>query len=419
MTRTTQKRLFIIVAAFIVALPSQTHAAAKVAPLEVSGWIPYWRVATGTADVLPHLSSLTAVMPFGYTVRNDGTLYDAYGLGSQDSTTSPLALALIASAKAAKTKVVPTVMWSNGAAIHAILSKQKSRIALENSIAALAKSQGFDGIGIDFEGKYAKTKPYFSLFLQGLYSRMGNKLVYCAIEARTPVSSRYDGTPPPDATQYANDFVAVGKYCDRVQLMTYDQQTVDVKLNKAADGQPYIPISDPAWVTKTVNLAAQIIPKKKLVIGVATYGYEWQITPLSESGFRYDLQWAFNPKYALDLAAQLGLSPTRNSAGELSFTYQPAAAAAASTVPASVATDTTSNSLLPAASTTVSYSDALFAGPSRLAASSTPTNILWWSDAQSIADKIAIAKKLGVRGIAIFKLDGGEDQELWSLLPKR
>ena len=44
---------------------------------EISGWIPYWRVATGTADTLPHLDLLTEVNPFGYTVRKNGGLNDA------------------------------------------------------------------------------------------------------------------------------------------------------------------------------------------------------------------------------------------------------------------------------------------------------------------------------------------------------
>ncbi|MDD2657393.1 MAG: glycosyl hydrolase family 18 protein [Candidatus Pacebacteria bacterium] len=404
-------KIFFVGALLLISAPLEVHAAIKAAPLEVSGWLPYWRVATSTADVLPHLSSLTSVMPFGYTVRNDGTLFDAYGLGSPTSSTSPLALALITAAKAAKVRVVPTVMWSNGAAIHATLSNKAKRIALEDRIAALAKSQGFDGIDIDFEGKQAKTKPYFSLFLEGLYRRMGKKFVYCAIEARTPLSSRYDGTPPPDATTYANDFVAINKYCDRVELMVYDQQTVDVRLNKAANGAPYIPVSDVQWVEKVVNLAAKTISKKKLMIGVATYGYEWEVTPLSESGYRYDLQWAFNPRYALELAASLGITPVRNSAGEMSFLYTP------TTTPMEGREAVPPQNSQPVATTAISYEGA-FAGVTRLDPPP-PQNILWWSDAQAIADKIALAKKLGVRGVAIFKLDGGEDQALWNLFPKR
>lgn len=404
-------RIFLSTLLFLSA-PLSVHAAIKTIPFEVSGWLPYWRVATSTADVLPRISSLTSVMPFGYTVRNDGTLFDAYGLGSPTSSTSPLASALITAARSAKVRVVPTVMWSNGAAIHATLSNKAKRIALENRIATLAKSQGFDGIDIDFEGKYAKTKPYFSLFLEGLYQRMGNKWVYCAIEARTPLSSRYDGTPPPDATEYANDFVAINKYCDRVELMTYDQQTIDVKLNKAANGTPYIPVSDTKWVEKTVTLAAKTIAKKKLVIGVATYGYEWEVTALSESGFRYDLQWAFNPRYALELATSLGIIPMRNSAGEMSFLYTP------TTTPLTEGRETVPpQNSQPMATTAISY-EAAFAGPTRLDPPP-PQNILWWSDAQAIQEKIELATKLGLRGVAIFKLDGGEDQALWDLLPKK
>ena len=42
--------------------------------------------------------------------------------------------------------------------------------------------------------------------------------------------------------------------------------------------------------------------------------------------------------------------------------------------------------------------------------------LLVWPDAQTIASKIALAKSLGVRGISIFKLDGGEDPNLWNAL---
>ena len=371
--------------------------------LEVTGWLPYWRAATSTADILPHLSAFTSVMPFGYIVQNDGSMRDAYNLGS---TTAPAAT-LVAAARSAGVKIIPTVMWSNGAAIHAALSDPVARVALEDTIATLVVTGGFDGIDIDFEGKWAETKDSFSSFLEGLRARLGGKLLYCSIEARTPLADRYDGTPPADAGIYANDYVAINQHCDRVQLMTYDQQTIDVNLNRSAASAPYIPISDTKWVEKVVTLAAQTIAKDKLEIGIATYGYEWQVTPLSISGFRYDMQWAFNPRYATALATALGLTPSRNGAGEMSMTYIPSAASAAAG--GASPPEATSGSGLPTATTT--YSDG-----ATTPAASPSYNILWWSDAQAIADKIALAKRLGVRGVAIFKIDGGEDQGLWAAL---
>lgn len=378
-------------------------AAATKKPLEVSGWLPYWRKATSTADMRAHLDTFTEINPFGYTVKNDGTLFDAMKIDEEPWTS------LIAEAKKKKIRVIPTVMWSNGEAIHRILSNQKTRIALEDEITALVKEKGFDGIEIDFEGKYAETKDYFSTFLKGLYQRMGNKWVMCDIEARTPLTSRYDRTPPKEAGMYANDFVAINKYCDRVKIMVYDQGTIDVKLNRAANGAPYIPIADPQWVEKVITLTSQTISKKKLVIGLATYGYEYKVTPLSEYGYRYDLQWAFNQKYAFDIISQYHSSVQRNSAGELSFTYIPNVLPNGNTH--SDATDATLN-VVPVAMT--SYSD----GSVKPTETTSSFNILWWSDARAIEDKINLAKKLGVRGIAIFKIDGGEDPSLWDVLKK-
>jgi hypothetical protein len=128
------------------------------------------------------------------------------------------------------------------------------------------------------------------------------------------------------------------------------------------------------------------------------------VTPLSQ-GYRYDVQWAFNPGYATQLAAQLGISPVRNSAGELSFIYKntetTTAAIALASIPGAVTANNTPQGNTVAPPTAV-YSQASIAGSIQ-----PPFNILWWSDAQAISDKIELAKKLGVRGVAIFKFDGG------------
>jgi len=194
-------------------------------PLEFSGWIPYWRTATGTQDVLPHLSQLTSVMPFGYTMRSNGTLVDTAHL-----TEEPW-VSFIAEAKRNHVRVIPSVMWGNGNSIHRILSNAKTRIALEDEIAKVVKDNNFDGIDIDFEAKKHETIDYFSTFLKGLSQRMGNKWIYCTVEARMPITDRYllGQTVPPDAMDYANDYKALNKYCDRVEIMAYDQGVISTK----------------------------------------------------------------------------------------------------------------------------------------------------------------------------------------------
>ncbi len=396
-------KFYITIAFVFIALPHVSFAA----PLEISGWIPYWRKATGTQETLLHIDNFKEVNPFGYTVKNDGTLFDALKIDEDPWST------LIQTAHAKKIRVIPTVMWSNTEVIHAVLKNAKKRRALEEEIANVVKQKGFDGIDIDFEGKKAETKEYFSLFLKGLYQRMGKKMVMCSIEARTPLDSRFDIIPKD--IRYANDFVALNKYCDRVRLMTYDQGAVDLRLNESAL-DPYIPIADPQWVEKVVRLTAKTISKKKIVIGVAPYGYEYKVTKLTDAGYRYNLLWAFNPRYATELAAELGIIPTRNKAGELSFVYNPAASSTPPVILRDItnintATDTAlSNNM---AIATTSFSSAINTATST---AGKPFNIVWWSDASAIKDKIVLAKKLGVRGIAIFKIDGGGDPALWDVL---
>jgi spore germination protein len=362
--------LFLFLFSFLV-LPARSQAALY-APFEVSGWIPYWRSATGTVQFLQNIDSFKEINPFGYTVKKDGTLSDTFGL-----TQAPWP-DLQKLAKAKQIRFVPTVMWGDPQAIDKVLRNPKTRAAHIRSIVNMVYLNNFDGIDIDYEAKLAETRPYYSAFLRELYAAMGPKWVECEVEARTPADSRKDATPDtPD--QYANDYKVIGKYCDRVRVMAYDQASVDRQLTLAASG-PYVPVADPKWVEKVVKLALENIPRSKMELGVATYGYEYKVTPIT-SGYDYQYQGAFNPKYALDIASNLNLTPQRNSAGELSLIYKPAASSSVS-----------------------GTLDSSF-------------NILWWSDAQSIKDKIDIAKKYGLRGISIFKIDGGADPALFTALP--
>lgn len=369
-------------------------------PLEFSGWIPYWRSATGTLDVLPHLSKLSSIMPFTYTVKTDGTIFDASNMSEEPWKS------FIVEAKKKKVRIIPTIMWGNGDAIHATLSNTKKRIALEDAIAKLVKDNNFDGIDIDFEAKKHETINYFSTFLKGLYQRMGKKWVYCTVEARMPLYDRYlpGAKIPADAQDFANDYKEMNKYCDRIEIMAYDQGVIDLRLNKERTA-PYAPVSDPAWVEGLVAVASESINKNKIIIGVPTYGYEYEVTPIEGDGYKYKVLWPFNLKYATDIATKLGITPTRTSANEIGFSYDPAL------LEAVAPTGGDSTQTQQGIATTSIVDNATSTNGLRK-----PFNFLSWSDAQAVADKVALARRLGVRGVAVFKFDGGEDPKMWDVL---
>jgi spore germination protein YaaH len=282
------------------------------------------------------------------------------------------------------------------------------------AIVAMVNQNNFDGVDIDYEGKKASDKPYFSKFLKQLYVGLGKKYLMCTVESRTPPEDLNTNSPLSDI-QYANDFKALNKYCDRVRFMTYDQESADKTLNDAAGTSIYTPVADPAWISKVIKLAEKDISPKKIEMGVATYGYEYDITPYSNgSGYMYDLLWSFNPKYATQIAAALGKTPTRNAAGELAFTYTPTTTPA--TLPAGTSPATPTNAGNQTASLGTAVAQAATIDSNALGGT---IRYMTWSDSVAIAQKVALAKKLGIRGISIFKLDGGEDQGIWNVLPAK
>jgi spore germination protein YaaH len=232
---------------------------------------------------------------------------------------------------------------------------------------------------------------------------MGNKWITCDIEARTPTDSRYYGTEAPkDAQTYANDFVQINKYCTRVHIMAYDQQTVDQSLAAVAASSSalYGPVADPIWVQKVVDLAKKSINPNKIIIGVPTYGYEYNVTAYANNQYLYEILWTFDPGYALRLAAQYGVTPVRNVSEEMMFTYTPSGNATplSGTMTDGLTAAANASQIATASNTHVSF------------------HMLDWSDSVSLKNKIALAKALGVRGVAIFEFDGGEDPATWDVL---
>jgi spore germination protein YaaH len=376
------------------ALPAAALGANLKSKLYYGVWLPFWKTQSGQQDIALHLDSIDEISPFSYEVGAGGALIDDLNIGDGSW------FNWLSAIHDSKTKVIPTIAWFNGPSIYTLLSSTKKRQAEEDKIAALVKSESFDGIDIDFEGMTTSTKPYYSLFIQGLAIRLHpqKKMLTCTILPRTPVSSLYESNPLPDV-QYAEDYVVLNKYCDEVRVMAYDQGTLDIKLDAAkGNGTLYAPTADPAWVEKVIKNTITTINPKKVMLGVPTYGYEYQVSWLM-GATTYERVRSFTYVQAMDRVDSLGVAPVRNNAGELSFTFASSThinnvgaaltSIVASTLPTALA------SVNPAASTT------FFASV---------------SDAQSTADKIKLAKKYGLRGVILFKADGELDPATWDTM---
>lgn len=401
------KHLFIRITSAVLmltlAFPMQAFAAT-----EVAGWIPYWRTKDGTTEARKHIKQFTEVNPFAYSVKSDGSLADT---AKMDQSAWKR---LIREARKNDVRVIPTVMWSDTQNIHNILSNEKTRKSHIQAIADMVEENDFDGVDIDYEGKKAETRTAFSAFLRELSIELkkDNKWLQCTIEARMPLEARFSGTPPPNI-EYANDLPRINQYCDRVRIMTYDQQTADIQLNRAHTGEPYAPVSDATWVKKVVNYMDDDIDRSKIMLGVPTYGQIWQLMPnISGTGFSYIKLEAFNPKYGWDIAKEYGLEPSRGASGELELTYVPKETNKA--FPSQkelekLAPRNTESAYL-AAEGALAYA--------KKNNKQTPVTYLTWSDEGAIKEKVKLAEELKVAGIAIFKIDGGFDPGLWDALAK-
>lgn len=375
------------------ATAATTTATAKT-PLKIGAWLPYWQGQAGGQEVALNLESYNEISPFSYEIGSTGLITDdlQIGSGKWDSYFSAI--------HDAGVKNIPTIAYFDTTGLYTLLSNTKTRRAAEDTIAQLTTGRNFDGIDIDFEAMSSATRPYYSLFIQGLAQRLhpeGKKLT-CTVVPRTPPDSLY--VSPPAKIVYAEDYAVLNKYCDEVRLMTYDQEGVDLKLDaaKGSDGTLYAPVADPDWVKKLIVLALQSISPKKIMLGIPTYGYEYEVA-WANGVTTYQRVRAFDYFDAMDRADSVNVSPTRNNAGELTFTF------ASSTYIQKAAILTFTES---------STQPAILTNPNPAAST---IFFVSFPDAQSEMDKVKLAQQYGLRGVMFFKADGQMDPAIWNLLP--
>lgn len=150
----------------------------------------------------------------------------------------------------------------NKALVKEVLQSEAKRKALIDNIYSQLKKHGYSGVEIDFENVPPECKTNYSQFIKELSQKLkpNGFTVACAVPAKTGNSS--------ESWLNGYDYSEIGKYADRVLIMSYDQHW--------PGGSPG-PVASIEWVEKVCKYASETIDNTKILLGIPLYGYDWPI----------------------------------------------------------------------------------------------------------------------------------------------
>lgn len=363
----SNKLFFTFTLAILLNIPVSAHAAMP-ANFTVSAWIPYWAKTAGTKSATDHLKYFNELHPFSYEVQPDGTIIDKMKL---DQTPYK---ELIQKAKDNNVKIIPTFLWTGPTAMKNTFSDATKTQTHINKIIELAQSINASGVDIDYEGKRMEDKALYASFFQKLSVALHakNLTLSCTIEAASTAKPTDRLLKLKATSPWSNDLAKLNKYCDTIRLMAYDQmpQTTTSTWTEKTDKKPYAPNSDIVWVRKVLDYNLKYIDKNKLILGIPTYGWDTQYRKLKAGGYSYEVMKSMPFEDGMQIAKDNNVKPIRDSSGGLSFTY-------------------------------------VKNGTNR---------VVYLADATSVQYAYEEAKKRKIKGVTLFKIDGGEDPLIWNIL---
>ena len=152
-----------------------------------------------------------------------------------------------------------------------LLNDPKKVKAAVADLLAFVKKDSLDGIDLDLESLAVSDRQAYSSFVgllaKGLHAQ--KKLLSVTVHPKESEPGNWDGPK-------AQDWRAIGAVADRVKIMCYDMHW------STSDAGAIAPTD---WVVRVARFALTVIPKEKVDIGVAWYGYDWRVKPASSLTF--------------------------------------------------------------------------------------------------------------------------------------
>jgi spore germination protein len=201
-----------------------------------------------------HYQSITDVAAFAYTIAGNGQIS---GRHFKEGMTF------------AKEKGIRTYAlvhnYSNGGfdqeAARQLLNSPANRQKAVNNLLTILKNNGYTGVHLDLENIAPTDRALLTQFVK----EVKEKLTPAGYKISMAVPAKVSDSPNV-AWVGAFDYKALGELVDEMAIMTYDEHYLN--------GRPG-PVASYPWVEKVIKYATSQVPSNKILLGIATYGYEW------------------------------------------------------------------------------------------------------------------------------------------------
>jgi cellulose synthase/poly-beta-1,6-N-acetylglucosamine synthase-like glycosyltransferase/spore germination protein YaaH/peptidoglycan/xylan/chitin deacetylase (PgdA/CDA1 family) len=239
----------------------ELQARAPISPASVSGIVAAFYAPwqeTGLLSLKSNADQMTHLLPVWVHLQQGANGLDFH---DWDPLLTPHNLDVLQIAREKNLNIVPVFsnaqIASTGSGefdpkrVHIFLTNVPLQLKMIMSLRQWCQANRFQGINVDFENLLPEDYPLMIPFLQRMKANFAP--VHLVVSADLEAGQKLD-------------WRKVSEVCDFVVVMAYDQHGESSKPG---------PIAAIAWYRGIVENATRLIPREKLVIGIANYAYDW------------------------------------------------------------------------------------------------------------------------------------------------
>lgn len=232
-----------------------------------------------------------------------------------------------------------------------LMGRQELWGALCEELGTTAVAYGFRGLQVDFEGLPPNARVNYARFVAKFSRALHARGLECTIAVGAPLAAvpEAGGEWSDGPHAEALDYEALGRAVDAMTVMTYDQHT--------EPGDPG-PVAGRPWVEACARRLLEVVPARKLLLGVPLYYRRWSGPVVQEGSHAEAMGLASRFRSAVQLDPR---------EGEKTYRF-------------------VENGV---------------------------TNVVWLQDRETLRERVALARRLGLRGFSAWRL-GHEDRSIWT-----